>query len=122
MQRWAGVTDSAACFERQTINPMLDRRFLDVARAGSSREARVGRFLGRLQVALDQPLAKMPLEGRPPPEVFAQIGREERVDTGIARRRRGTNKVRQRIHGTAKPAPARPFSVAKVLEHSAASP
>ena len=30
VQRWAGVTDTAVCLDRRTVNPMLDRDFLDL--------------------------------------------------------------------------------------------
>ncbi len=57
MQRWAGVTDSAICFDRAVTNPMLDRRFLDIARGMRPVDKRGALFLGRLQVALDPDLA-----------------------------------------------------------------
>ena len=42
MQRWAGVTDTAVCFDREMVNPMLDRRFLDIApRPAPTGEAQV---------------------------------------------------------------------------------
>ena len=33
MQRWAGVLATADCINRVVVNPMLDSRFLDIARS-----------------------------------------------------------------------------------------
>ena len=74
MQRWAGVTDTAVCFDRVTSNPMLDDRFIAIVRGLPPRDKRNSRFLSRLQVALDDQLARVPLDGRPAPVAYANRG------------------------------------------------
>ena len=73
MQRWAGVTGTAVCFDRVVTNPMLDDRFIDIARSLAPRDKRNSMFLSRLQVALDEELARLPLDGRPPPMTYDDL-------------------------------------------------
>jgi asparagine synthase (glutamine-hydrolysing) len=71
MQRWAGVTETAVCFDRAVVNPMLDDRFVQIANSLSPRDKQGSLFLSRLQTELDPELARIPLDGRPAPEAFA---------------------------------------------------
>ena len=71
MQRWAGVTETAVCLDRQIVNPMLDDRFIAVATALDPLDKRSSRFLGRLQLALDDELGSIPMDGRPAPAAYA---------------------------------------------------
>ena len=57
MQRWAGLSESAVCFDRQIVNPMLDDRFRIIAQGLVPRDKARGQFLARLQVTLDPELA-----------------------------------------------------------------
>ncbi|GAA1822130.1 hypothetical protein ACFFOM_17170 [Microlunatus capsulatus] len=74
MQRWAGVTETAWCLEREIVNPMLDPEFLDLVGRLDPRDKRGSVFLARLQMTLDDGLGRIPLDGRPPPAVYAQPG------------------------------------------------
>lgn len=117
MQRWAGITDSAVCFDRDVVNPMLDRRFLDIARGLSVADKRNSRFLGRLQIALDEELADVPLDGRPPPRAFAYRTVASTVEHGASFARRTVRKARQRASARRKP-PAGGTDIApKVVAH-----
>lgn len=71
MQRWGGATETAVCLDRPVVNPMLDDRFIAVATALGPRDKRSSLFLSRLQLELDAELGHVPLEGRPPPAVYA---------------------------------------------------
>lgn len=122
MQRWAGITDSAVCFDRDVVNPMLDRRFLDIARGLRVADKRNSRFLGRLQVALDEGLADMPLDGRPPPRAYAHRTFASSLEHGRSFGRRALRKVRQRASARRKP-PAGGTDIApKVVAHWRAQP
>ena len=71
VQRWAGVTDTAVCLDRRTVNPMLDRCFLDLAMALPPRAKSRARFLSAVICRLDEDLGRIRLDGRHPPEVYA---------------------------------------------------
>ena len=45
MQRWAGVTDTAVCLDRSVVNPMLDDRFIAIARGMAPESKRGSLFL-----------------------------------------------------------------------------
>ena len=122
MQRWAGVTDSAACFVREMVNPMLDRRFLDIARGMHPRDKRGSRFLGRLQLALDVDLSRIPLEGRPPPEVFARTGPSALWSRSVLAAGKTVRKVRQRLQHASKPPAGVQVLAAAVTRHWRAQP
>ena len=85
MRRWAGVLASATCLERPVVNPMLDDRFLGIAARLPARAKHRSRFLAGLSVALDPDLAQLPLDGRPPPAVYAKrtVGSSTRL-AGLA--------------------------------------
>ncbi len=105
MQRWAGVTDTAVCLDRSMVNPMLDDRFIAIAQALSPESKRGSRFLARLQMALDPELGRLPLDGRPPPEAYAEPGLRNRVRSARTLARKAAVKARQRIgHDTRPPA------------------
>jgi asparagine synthase (glutamine-hydrolysing) len=72
MQRWGGITETSVCTDRRVANPMLDDRFLTIARRLSPRDKRNVRFLSRLVLTLDPDLAAIPMDGRPPPAVYAK--------------------------------------------------
>ena len=117
MQRWAGVTDSAACFERQTINPMLDRRFLDVARGWILARSKGRDSSGGCRSPSTNHWRRCLSRGGLPRRCSPNRARGSAWTRGSLAVRRGANKVRQRIHGTAKPAAGTTILGAKVLEH-----
>lgn len=71
LQRWAGIVDTAVCWDRRISDPMLDDRFVGIAHSLPPAVKYNARFLGLLQVKLDEELANVPLDGRPPPRVYA---------------------------------------------------
>lgn len=71
MHRWAGTLASATCLDRLVINPMLDRRFLDLVNAVPPRHKKGSLFLARLSCELDGPLSSIAMDGRPAPSVYA---------------------------------------------------
>ena len=114
MQRWAGLGETAVCLDRSLTNPMLDDRFLAIARALSPRDKQGSVFLARLQLELDEELASIPLDNRPPPRVYADPGSISSVRIRAATLRRAAKKARQRLLRTARP-PAGAAVVARGL-------
>ena len=98
MQRWAGVTETAVCLDRQVVNPMLDDRFIAIATALDPLDKRSSRFLGRLQLALDDELGSIPMEaaraGGVRPPLGANSARQTAATVAKAR-----GKVLQRLRG-----------------------
>lgn len=117
MQRWAGLGESAVCFDRALANPMLDERFLAIARGLSPQDKQHSKFLARLQVALDDELASIPLENRPPPRTYAEPGVVNTAKIRTAGVHAVTRKVRQRLRRAGRP-PAGAAVVARLFsEH-----
>jgi asparagine synthase (glutamine-hydrolysing) len=116
MQRWAGVVDSAVCFDRVIVNPMLDPRFIDVARGLAPRDKYNALFLGRLQAELDPELAAIPLEGRPPPSAYARPSPGSRARIAATRGRRLAAKAGQRLRGARRPPAGGPVLAQAVVE------
>jgi asparagine synthase (glutamine-hydrolysing) len=122
MQRWAGVTDTAVCFDRVVTNPMLDDRFLEIARGLPPRDKRNSMFLSRLQLALDDDLARVPLEGRPAPITYADrsIANSTRhVATTLGK---VAGKARQRAMRVNRPPAGGEILARKVAEHWRSNP
>jgi asparagine synthase (glutamine-hydrolysing) len=117
MTRWAGLAESAVSTRRLLMNPLLHPDFIDMARSLSPRDKAHARFLGRLQMALDPELGRMPLDSRPPPEAFAYPGLGSRPRQAYTRSRSALRKAAQRARG-ARRAPAGGGVVAAgVLQH-----
>lgn len=117
MQRWAGVTDTAVAFDREVVNPMLDRRFLDIARGLPPRAKRSSRFLSRLQVALDPELAAIPLDGRPAPDVYATRSVANTVTLASLTAGKVVRKGRQKLQRSRKAPAGGNVLAAKVVQH-----
>lgn len=103
MRRWAGLTDTAVCFDRSVTNPMLDSCFLDISRGMPPRLKARSVFLARLQMRLDSELGRIPLDGRPAPIAYAQRSGRATVARNVALGRAAVRKVGQRIGGSGRP-------------------
>jgi asparagine synthase (glutamine-hydrolysing) len=122
MQRWAGVTETAVCFERLVTNPMLDDRFIEIARGLAPQDKRNAMFLSRLQLALDDELARVPLEGRPAPIAYANTSianSTRRVATTLGKVAR---KARQRAMRVNRAPAGGEILARKVAEHWRSNP
>jgi asparagine synthase (glutamine-hydrolysing) len=122
MQRWAGVADSAICFDRVSCNPMLDDRFIAIARGLPPRDKRNSLFLSRLQMALDHDLARVPLDGRPAPIAYANrsIGNSARQIASTMHK--AAQKAQQRALRANRPPAGGEILAQKVVEHWRANP
>lgn len=116
MQRWAGVTDTAVCFDRSVVNPMLDDRFIAVARGMAPGSKRNSLFLARLQMTLDPHLGDVPLDGRPPPSAYATPGLLNKARAVATLGRKAVAKARQRVGGATLPPVGGAVLAGKVVE------
>jgi asparagine synthase (glutamine-hydrolysing) len=122
MQRWAGVTDTAVCFDRVVSNPMLDDRFITIARSLPPQDKRNSRFLSRLQLALDDELARVPLDGRPAPVAYADKSIRNSTRQLASTVRKAARKARQRAVHANRPPAGGEILARKVVEHWRANP
>lgn len=122
MQRWAGVTDTAICFNGVVSNPMLDDRFIAIARSLPPRDKRNSMFLSRLQVALDDQLARVPLDGRPAPVAYAHKSVRNSARQIATTLHKAARKARQRVGRATSPPAGGEILARKVLEHWRSNP
>lgn len=101
--RWAGLCESVVSLRRTITNPLLDNRFLRLARNLAPQDKANAQFLGRLQVALDPGLAGEPLDNRPPPSAYAQPTVANHLRITGARLERLAGKTRQRLARRSRP-------------------
>ncbi len=117
MHRWAGVLASATSPERMTVNPMLDRRFVDLVRqVPASTKHNMG-LLSRILLELDPGLAGIAMDHRPPPEVYATSSPRATAALTVAQARRVTGKVQQRLRGVTRPPAGAEVLAERVVEH-----
>ena len=122
MHRWAGVLTTATCLERTVVNPMLDDRFLDLARSLHTRDKRGSRFLSRLSCRLDAELSAIPLDGRPAPRVYAYPGLGNRAALAATTARKVGGKVRQRAMRVRRPPAGSEILAGKIAGYYRANP
>lgn len=122
MRRWSGVHGSASATRRYAVNPMLDRRFIELALALAPADKRDSLLLGRLMTRLDPDLARIPLDSGLVP---ARLGRRDvvtRLAIGAATSRKAARKVRQRMAHARKPQLGAAQLAELVLAHWRAEP
>jgi asparagine synthase (glutamine-hydrolysing) len=117
MQRWGGATGTATCFERVACNPMLDDRFIAIARSLAPSDKGHSMFLSRLQVALDEELARIPLDGRPAPVAYARRSVANSARQHASTLRKAASKARQRVRRANRPPAGGEILAHKVVEH-----
>ena len=97
MHRWAGVLGSATALERPVLHPMLDQRFLDIARGVAPAAKKNARFLSQILVELDAELADIALDGRPAPISYVQPSLRSRSLVAATTVRKVRSKITQRL-------------------------
>jgi asparagine synthase (glutamine-hydrolysing) len=100
MHRWAGVHGTVAAVRRHAVNPMFDRRFIELALAVAPADKRDSVLLGRLMSRLDPELARIPLDSGLVPARIGTRDMSSRVAVATLTARKAARKVRQRLaHG-----------------------
>jgi asparagine synthase (glutamine-hydrolysing) len=117
MQRWAGVTETAVCLDREVVNPMLDDRFIAIARALAPLDKRNSLFLSRLQLELDAELGSLPLDGRPAPAAYAHRSVRNSTRQTVATLEKARSKVLQRLRRETRPPAGGEILADKVVAH-----
>jgi asparagine synthase (glutamine-hydrolysing) len=103
MQRWSGAHGSVAAASRHFINPMFDRRFVQLAHAVRPEDKRGGLLTGRLITLLDPALAAVPLDSGLIPRRLGRPGLAARTAAARVTARKAAGKIRQRLYGTGRP-------------------
>jgi asparagine synthase (glutamine-hydrolysing) len=122
MHRWSGVVASTTSMDRITINPMLDDRFLTIARGLHPRDKQNSLFLSRLSCALDTELSDIPLDGRPSPRIYAQPTATNRIRRASSTGQKIVGKVRQRLAREGRPPAGADLLAPKIAEYYRAHP
>jgi asparagine synthase (glutamine-hydrolysing) len=122
MTRWAGLAETVASTRRHLVNPLLHPEFIAMARTLAPQDKSHARFLGRLQMALDPELGRVPLEGRPPPEAFAFPGLPGRTRQAVTQSRRAVRQIAPRARGARRPPAGGSVVATGVLDHFRAHP
>ncbi|MGC5020480.1 hypothetical protein [Micromonospora sp. DT47] len=122
MHRWAGAHGTVAAVRRHYVNPMFDRRFVELALGVAPRDKRDSLLLGRLMKELDPKLARIPLDSGLSP---ARLGTRSVVTTLATQTlaaRKVTLKVSQRLTRARRPQLGAAEAAALVLTHWRAEP
>jgi asparagine synthase (glutamine-hydrolysing) len=122
MHRWAGVHGTVAAVRRQVVNPMFDRRFIELALAVAPADKRDSRLLGRLMSRLDPELADVPLDTGLVPAELGSRSLRARIATRTQTARKGARKVRQRLGRGRRPQLGAAQMSTLVLQHWRAEP
>lgn len=117
IRRWGGLGEGAVAFQRTLVNPMLDHRFTETVPRITPTSKKGSRFLGRLQVELDDELASLPLDDRPAPRVYAHPGPLNLLRTKATRFHKLVRKVSQRVRGTRRPPAGAALVSAAITQH-----
>jgi asparagine synthase (glutamine-hydrolysing) len=122
MHRWSGTHSTVATVRRHFINPMFDRRFIELALAVAPADKRDSLLLGRLAQRLDPELAAIPLDSGLAPSRLGTRSPVTRVATSTLTARKVLRKVSQRLSNGRRPQLGAGQASALVLEHWRSNP
>jgi asparagine synthase (glutamine-hydrolysing) len=122
MHRWAGSHGTVAATRRHYINPMFDRRFVELALAVAPADKRDSLLLGRLMRRLDPELARIPLDSGITPARLGTRSMATRLATNTLVIRKMARKTRQRLARARSPQLGAAESGVLVLQHWRAEP
>ncbi|GAA2849278.1 hypothetical protein Acy02nite_00840 [Actinoplanes cyaneus] len=122
MQRWSGAHGSVAAANRHFVNPMFDRRFIQLAHAVRPSEKRNGLLTGRLITLLDPALAAVPLDSGLLPNRLGKPGLAARTAAYRVTARKAVRKIRQKLRGQGRPQLGAAEMSALVVAHLRAEP
>ena len=122
MQRWSGAHGSVAAANRHFVNPMFDRRFIQLAHAVRPEDKRGGLLTGRLISLLDTELAAVPLDSGLIPNRLGRPGLAARTAAYRVTARKAARKIRQKLRGQGRPQLGAAEMAALVVAHWRAEP
>lgn len=122
MHRWAGAHGTVAAVRRHFVNPMFDRRFIELALAVAPNDKRDSQLLGRLLDRLDPELARVPLDSGLVPRRLAEPSVATRLTAHALTARRIARKVHQRVTGSRRAQFGAAHAASLVLAHWRAEP
>ncbi|MGN9910410.1 hypothetical protein ACTMTJ_22915 [Phytohabitans sp. LJ34] len=122
MARWAGAQGTPAAVDRFFVNPLLDRRFVQLALAVAPDDKRDSRLTGRLMHRLDPGLAAVPLDSGLVPARLGRPGFATSVAVARVTARKTVGKVRQRLAGARRTQLGAADVAARVVAHWRAAP
>jgi asparagine synthase (glutamine-hydrolysing) len=120
--RWGGAHGTVAAVRRHFINPMLDRRFIELALAVDPADKRNSMLVGRLMSRLDPELARIPLDSGLVPARLGRPSATSRLATRTVTARKLVHKVRQRLTSARETQFGAGQAAALVLTHWRAEP
>jgi asparagine synthase (glutamine-hydrolysing) len=97
VQRWAGAHGTPAATRRFFINPMLDRRFIELALAATPEDKRNAQLMGLLMSRLDPRLASIPLDSGLVPARLGRPGLATTMAVARVTARKAAGKIQQRL-------------------------
>ncbi|BBH68028.1 hypothetical protein ACTI_47130 [Actinoplanes sp. OR16] len=121
-QRWAGAHGTPAAIDRHFVNPLLDRRFMELALIPTPEQKRGSRLTGQIMQRLDPALAAIPLDSGLVPARLGEAGLATRAALARVALRKTTAKVRQRVTGGRRSQLGAGTISAAVLRHWRAEP
>jgi asparagine synthase (glutamine-hydrolysing) len=122
MQRWSGAHGSVAAANRHFVNPMFDRRFIQLAHAVRPEEKRDGLLTGRLITLLDPALAAVPLDSGLVPNRLGRPGLAARTAAYRVTAQKAARKIRQKVRGQGRPQLGAAEMASLVVAHLRAEP
>lgn len=122
MHRWAGVHGTVAAVRRHSVNPMFDRRFLELALTVAPADKRDSLLLGRLMSRLDPQLAAIPLDSGLVPARLGRRSPATRLALATVTARKAARKVGQRLTRSRRPQLGAANAAELVLAHWRAEP
>ncbi|MFI5907053.1 hypothetical protein [Dactylosporangium sp. NPDC051541] len=117
MHRWSGAHGTAAAVRRHFVNPMFDRRFIELSLGVAPADKRDSLLLGRIMSRLDAELARIPLDTGLVPARLGTRSMATRVTVATATARKVAGKVRQRLTDARRPQLGAAEFSDLVLEH-----
>jgi asparagine synthase (glutamine-hydrolysing) len=122
MQRWGGALGTVAAVRRKEVNPMWDRRFIELALAVAPADKRHSLLFGKLMSRLDAGLARIPLESGLIPARLGVRDMSSQVAVAMVTARKAARRVRQRLTDRRKPQLGASGMSELVLAHWRAEP
>lgn len=122
MHRWAAAHGTVAAVRRFAVNPMFDRRFIELALAVNPADKRDSILLGRLMSRLDPELARIPLDSGLIPARLGTRSVATRVAVASVTARKAAGKIRQKLTHGRRPQLGAEGMAELVVEHWRSSP